>query len=185
MVGAFNWRVQVGDRTSIIDYGWQKDKLTRERSDAGDRLVARAAAVGQHACRTLRHAGARDGRGCGGNRRHCDDGPVRPEGPHSFAPLPLVFSALLVILNMKPLFSFSGRSVYLLIGLLVLWLPEWLWKRFASDGATRDPVHPLRHLWPDRRHAVQLRIDRRQRSGGSGWGSSSARSRYSSYGSHK
>ena len=34
VVGAFNWRVQVGDRTSIIDYGWQKDKLTRERSDA-------------------------------------------------------------------------------------------------------------------------------------------------------
>ncbi|MGU4703998.1 DUF4178 domain-containing protein, partial [Burkholderia cepacia] len=34
VVGAFNWRVQAGDRTSIIDYGWQKDKLTRERSDA-------------------------------------------------------------------------------------------------------------------------------------------------------
>ena len=184
MVGAFNWRVQVGDRTSIIDYGWQKDKLTRERSDAGDRLVARAAAVGQHACRTLRHAGARDGRGCGGNRRHRDDGLFGRKALHSFAPLPLVFSALLVILNM-PLFSFSGRSVYLLIGLLVLWLPEWLWKRFASDGATRDPVHPLRHLWPDRRHAVQLRIDRRQRLGRQRLGQFVGAQRYSSYGSHK
>ncbi|ARF89210.1 uncharacterized protein BCN122_II2467 [Burkholderia cenocepacia] len=56
------------------------------------------------------------------------------KGPHSFAPLPFMFSALLVIFNMGSLFSFTGRSVYVLVGLLVLWLPEWLWKRFAPDG---------------------------------------------------
>ena len=45
-----------------------------------------------------------------------------------------MFSALLVIFNMGSLFSFSGRTVYVLVGLLVLWLPEWLWKGFALDG---------------------------------------------------
>ncbi|MCA8021960.1 DUF4178 domain-containing protein [Burkholderia metallica] len=137
VVGAFNWRVQVGDRTSIIDYGWQKDKLTRERSAAeivwsrarplsGSALADR---FGMPALATAAATGATAATGAAAST-----GLFGGKGPHSFAPLPLVFSALLVILNMGSLFSFSGRTVYVLIGLLVLWLPEWLWKRFASDG---------------------------------------------------
>ncbi|WP_431289498.1 DUF4178 domain-containing protein [Burkholderia contaminans] len=134
VVGAFNWRVQVGDRTSIIDYGWQKDKLTRERSDAeivwsrarplsGSTLAERFGTPALATAAAAAATGATASTGLFGRK-----------GPHSFAPLPLVFSALLVILNMGALFSFSGRSVYVLVGLLVLWLPEWLWKTFASDG---------------------------------------------------
>ncbi|MEY1590919.1 DUF4178 domain-containing protein [Burkholderia sp. Bmkn7] len=134
VVGAFNWRVQVGDRTSIIDYGWQKDKLTRERSDAeivwsrarplsGSTLAERFGTPALATAAAAAATGASASTGLFGRK-----------GPHSFAPLPLVFSALLVILNMGALFSFSGRSVYVLVGLLVLWLPEWLWKSFASDG---------------------------------------------------
>jgi len=123
--------VQVGDRTSIIDYGWQKDKLTRERSDteivwsrarplSGSALAER---FGTPALATAAATGATASTGLFGGKH-----------PHSFAPLPWVFSALLVIFNMGSLFSFSGRTVYVLVGLLVLWLPEWLWKGFALDG---------------------------------------------------
>ncbi|RQR50153.1 DUF4178 domain-containing protein [Burkholderia sp. Bp9126] len=134
VVGAFNWRVQVGDRTSIVDYGWQNDKLTMERS-ANEIVWSRAqrisagklaerfgvpalAAGGAAAAAVATRAGAE----------------AKEKRPHSFAPLPVLFSALLVFLNFDALFAFNGRTVYVLIGLLVLWLPEWVWKGFAQDG---------------------------------------------------
>lgn len=45
-----------------------------------------------------------------------------------------MFSVLFVIFNMGLLFLFIGCFVYVLVGLLVLWLLEWLWKWFVLDG---------------------------------------------------
>jgi len=135
VVGAFNWRVQVGDRTSIADYGWQKDKLTRERSAAEivwsrARPLSASALAERFATPALKTTAVVPATGSAGKSTGLFD----EKYPHSFAPLPFVFSALLVIFNIGSLFSFSGRSVFVLVGLLVLWLPEWLWKGFASDG---------------------------------------------------
>ncbi|MXN78644.1 DUF4178 domain-containing protein [Burkholderia sp. 4701] len=134
VVGAFNWRVQVGDRTSIIDYGWQNDKLTMERS-ANEIVWSRAQRISADklAERFGVPALAAGGAAAAAVAARAD-AEAKGKRPHSFAPLPVLFSALLVFLNFDALFAFNGRTVYVLIGLLVLWLPEWVWKGFAQDG---------------------------------------------------
>ncbi|KVN05984.1 DUF4178 domain-containing protein [Burkholderia stagnalis] len=134
VVGAFNWRVQVGDRTSIVDYGWQNDKLTMERS-ANEIVWSRAQRISAGKLAERFGVPALAAGGAAATAAATLAGvEAKDKRPHSFAPLPVLFSALLVFLNFEALFAFNSRTVYVLIGLLVLWLPEWVWKGFAQDG---------------------------------------------------
>ena len=122
VVGAFNWRVQVGDRTSIIDYTWKQNKMTRECSST--EIVwerARKIPYFELARRFNLPAPA----------AKIDADSAQPP---SFAPLPMLSSIGLLLLNLNSLSHFSGL-LSLLLGLIVLWLPEWILK---GAGLTPD-----------------------------------------------
>nr|WP_253198114.1 DUF4178 domain-containing protein [Burkholderia cenocepacia] len=179
VVGAFNWRVQAGDRTSIIDYGWQKDKLTRERSDA-EIVWSRARPLSGGAL-----ARARGGH-AGGRRRHRIDGPVRPKGAAQFRAAAVHVQRVardlqhgLAVLVHRPLRLRAGRPA----GAVAAGMAVEAVCAGRGQRVIRYILYGIYGLIVVTLFSCSSIGG--SGSGGGGWGSSSARSGYSSYGSHK
>ena len=126
--GAFNWRVSVGDVVQVSDFVQAgRGKLTREvstseivwsqaKSVAGTKIEER---FGPLAGATST-AGAMSGSSKASSYSH-------------FAPLPFLFSIILVFVNFEDLARFDGEWVLVGLALILLWLPEWIWRHSSGD----------------------------------------------------
>lgn len=122
--GAFNWRVSIGDRTHIHDYGQGKRKLSAESNDCeivwtGSTRVS-PALVGQWFGKKELSASpdSSDSAGSGAT-------------PSISLTPAIVYSVLLVLFNVPISFASGGRGVRLmLIAALVLWLPVIVMRYF-------------------------------------------------------
>jgi len=131
--GAFNWRVAVGDRTRIIDYGREGQKLTAESSDT--EIVWSAAnqvseaQVKQWFNKTATPASlARD---------------VKPEvDAGDLAGLKrasIIASVILAVINLPIALASDDEDILaMLIGMGVLWIPFWLRNKFANGHSSDD-----------------------------------------------
>jgi len=131
--GAFNWRVAVGDRTRIIDYAREGQKLTAESSDT--EIVWSAAnqvseaQVKQWFNKTATPASlARD---------------VKPEvDAGELAGLKrasIIASVILAVINLPIALASDDEDILaMLIGMGVLWIPFWLRNKFANGDSSDD-----------------------------------------------
>jgi len=131
--GAFNWRVAVGDRTRIIDYAREGQKLTAESSDT--EIVWSAAnqvseaQVKQWFNKTATPASlARD---------------VKPEvDAGELAGLKrasIIASVILAVINLPIALASDDEDILaMLIGMGVLWIPFWLRNKFANGHSSDD-----------------------------------------------
>ncbi|NIE88838.1 MULTISPECIES: DUF4178 domain-containing protein [unclassified Burkholderia] len=132
VVGAFNWQARVGDITEIADYSWQRNKLTLETSpnelvwSRASRLTAAKLAerfkLPSLAASVPGAAAQRQQRAAQGT------------GKSSFAPLPMIFSVILCVVNLPVLLAFDAGMVVVILGVVMLWVPEWIWRAFAGNG---------------------------------------------------
>ena len=137
VAGAFNWRVQVGDRTSITDFTWRDFKMTRETTASeivwsrarplGNSKIAERFGVPELSVETAnRRAAASAGSG----------GPERAkEGltTTAFGPWPWIATFAMVLINFEKLFEFDGATVLVIVGMVALWAPEWIWRAFHEE----------------------------------------------------
>jgi len=122
--GAFNWRVAVGDRTRITDYGKQGQKLTAE---ATDKEITWSAATEVPAAQVMQWFAKKV--------------PVRanesaPSGDQrELFRIAVICSIILAVLNIPILFM-AGRDPFenLIIPAIVLWLPVWVRGWFAKGS---------------------------------------------------
>ncbi|MFM0738859.1 DUF4178 domain-containing protein [Paraburkholderia xenovorans] len=145
VAGAFNWRVQVGDKTSITDFTWRDFKMTREatadeivwsrakplsNSKVAERFGVPELATDNASRRVNETAGAAS-----------DDKWYLSRG---FGPWPWIATGLMVFINFNKLFDFDSSTVLVIVGLIALWVPEWIWRSFhgqpntSRDGASRS-----------------------------------------------
>jgi hypothetical protein len=110
VIGAFNWRVRAGDTVQIRDFKARGAKLTSE-TNRNEVVWSRA--------QSISYAVVAEKFGL--------QGPAGPDfGKGLFWPLPLLFSILLVVLNIAAYEDFVPDGVMLLLGIVLLWLPEWI-----------------------------------------------------------
>lgn len=140
VVGAFNWRVQVGDRTHITDFAWRDFKMTREitadeivwsraKPLSNSKIAERFGVPGLAAAASAAGA-AGAGRALGGGAVATADA-SRQRG---FGPWPWIATIVMVFVNFERLFEFDGGTVFVVIGLLALWIPEWIVRAFHSGS---------------------------------------------------
>jgi len=126
--GAFNWRVSVGDVVQVTDFVQAgRAKLTREvsaseivwsqaQSVAGTKIEERFGPLAG----TASTAGVMSVSAKASSYSH-------------FAPLPFLFSIILVFVNFEDLARFDGEWVLVGLALILLWLPEWIWRHSSGD----------------------------------------------------
>ena len=119
--GAFNWRVSIGDRTHIRDYGQGKRKLSAESNDSEivwtSSTRVSTALVGQWFGKKELSSAS-------------DSSSAAESASISLTPA-IVYSILLALFNVPISFSSGGRGVRLmLISALVLWLPVIVMRYF-------------------------------------------------------
>lgn len=126
--GAFNWRVSVGDVVQVTDFVQAgRAKLAREvsasemvwsqaKSVAGAKIEERFGSLAS----ATPTAGAMSMSAKASSYSH-------------FAPLPLLFSIILVFVNFEDLARFDGEWVAVGLALILLWLPEWIWRHSSGD----------------------------------------------------
>jgi hypothetical protein len=116
VIGAFNWRVRTGDAVTVRDYAGHGRKLTSE-ANAHELVWSQAKPL------PFRTIAEKFGLKM----------PAGSERKWLFSPLPLIFSFLLLLLNLPAYESFFPDGVMTLIGLVLLWIPEWI-GRMATRG---------------------------------------------------
>lgn len=121
--GAFNWRVSIGDRTHIRDYGQGKQKVSAESND--NEIVWTAS-------RRIRQAQV----GQWFDKKELSSTPEAAERSEttglSLTPA-IVYSVLLAVLNVPISFASGARGIRLiLIALLVLWIPVLVIRHFTK-----------------------------------------------------
>jgi hypothetical protein len=118
--GAFNWRISIGDKTRITDFGARGEKLTAEATDneitwSASKKVP-ADQVGNWFGKTL--------------------APSRgdsEEGQSLTSKAAKVYSILLAALNVPIAFVSGGRGLLIVIvGLLLIWAPVFLHRRISG-----------------------------------------------------
>jgi hypothetical protein len=121
--GAFNWRVSIGDRTHIRDYGQGKRKVSAESNDSeivwtASRRVKQAQVGQWFGKKELASA---------------LEAEERSETPGLSLTPAIVYSVLLAVLNVPISFASGARGIRLiLIALLVLWLPVLVIRHFTK-----------------------------------------------------
>ncbi|WP_413195660.1 DUF4178 domain-containing protein [Pararobbsia alpina] len=116
VAGAFNWRVSVGDTTSITDFMYRTHKLTRETTQH-EIVWSRARPVPN--IRMAERFG--DPKLAGSNEASS------ATSRRGFFPLPWIASAILVVVNFGDLAGSLPSVLLLLLGIAALWIPEWIW----------------------------------------------------------
>ncbi|KRC85581.1 hypothetical protein D3C87_313830 [compost metagenome] len=119
-LGAFNWRVKVGDSTRITDYKVGTLKLTRE---LGDAELGWSAAVPVSPAQLAQWFGAPEL----AKQKAMPAGP-KPGGYRKWAKAALIG---MVFLNFNNIFS--GRFIPVLIGMAFLWLPALLADKLSGE----------------------------------------------------
>lgn len=131
--GAFNWRVAVGDRTRIIDYAREGQKLTAESSDteivwSAANQVSEAQVKQWFGKTTMPASLARD---------------VKPEvDAGDLAGLKrasIIATVILAVINLPIALATDDEDMLaMFIGMGVLWIPFWLRNKFANGGSSGD-----------------------------------------------
>lgn len=133
VAGAFNWRVQVGDSTSIVDFKWRDFKMTRETT-AAEIVWSRARPLGNNkvaerfglpalaAEKKKTAATANAGSG------------AKEATTVGFGPWPWVATVGMAFINFDKLFEFDGATVLVVVGMVALWAPEWIWRSFHQES---------------------------------------------------
>ncbi|HTJ93212.1 MAG TPA: DUF4178 domain-containing protein [Pararobbsia sp.] len=114
VAGAFNWRVSVGDYTSIVDFAYRTHKLTQE-SNKHEIIWSRARPVLNR--KMAERFG--DPKLAGSNE------PRSETGRGGFLPLPWIFSVVLLVINVDDI---EARWIFVLLGVAALWIPEIIWR---------------------------------------------------------
>jgi hypothetical protein len=137
VAGAFNWRVQVGDKTSITDFTWRDFKMTRETTadeivwsrakPLSNSKVAERFGVPALAAETASRLAAKSA--------SSEAKPAR-EGitTAGFGPWPWIATFAMVFINFGKLFEFDGSTVLVIVGMVALWAPEWIWRAFHEES---------------------------------------------------
>ncbi|WP_406868976.1 DUF4178 domain-containing protein [Paraburkholderia fungorum] len=136
VAGAFNWRVQVGDKTSITDFAWRDFKMTRETT-ADEIVWSRAKPLSnskvaeRFGVPELSGAAASGAAGSGGGgAAGKSDGPRKG----AFGPWPWIATFAMAFINFNKLFEFDGSTVLVIVGMVALWAPEWIWRAVHEDS---------------------------------------------------
>ncbi|NYH26554.1 DUF4178 domain-containing protein [Paraburkholderia bryophila] len=140
VAGAFNWRVQVGDKTSITDFAWRDFKMTREVT--ADEIVWSRARPLTNSKVAERFGMPELAAGAAASRRatqpKASESDLKParEGftTAGFGPWPWIGTGVMVFVNFGKLFEFDGSTVLVIIGILALWAPEWIWRAFHDES---------------------------------------------------
>jgi hypothetical protein len=122
VIGAFNWRVRVGDTVQVSDFTARgRGKLTRETSL---NEVAWSSATQVPSAQIAEKFGI---------TTQTPNASTTAEKSWRFSPLPLLFSLVLIVLKIIGYESFAPDGVMLLIGLVLLWLPEWIGRQMSRN----------------------------------------------------
>jgi hypothetical protein len=121
--GAFNWRISVGDRTRIADYGRGDDKLTAEITDKEITWSA-----------SRRVSTQQIGQWFGKPQLATQPAAPLNEGPLSFKAAK-VYSVLLAVLNLPIAFATGRRGLFVIVvALILIWVPVLLSRRITDTN---------------------------------------------------
>jgi transcription initiation factor IIE alpha subunit len=130
--GAFNWRVAVGDRTRIIDYGREGSKLTAESSDT--EIVWSVA--NQVSEEQVKQWFAKKTMPALGRATKPETAPVDLS---SLKRATIIASVILAVINLPIALVHDDEDILAtMIGLGVLWIPFWLRNKFQQNGSSGD-----------------------------------------------
>jgi hypothetical protein len=137
VAGAFNWRVQVGDKTSITDFSWRDFKMTRETT-ANEIVWSRAKPLSNSKMAerfgvpalSVETASRRAAESASGGSSESERPALTTAG---FGPWPWMATIAMVLINFGKLFEFDGSTVLVIVGLVALWAPEWIWRAFHEE----------------------------------------------------
>lgn len=137
VAGAFNWRVQVGDKTSITDFAWRDFKMTREvtadeivwsrAKPLSNSKVAERFGVPALAAETASRRASQSG---SSGSKPAREGLTKA----GFGPWPWIATIAMVFINFNKLFEFDGSTVLVIVGMVALWAPEWIWRAFHEES---------------------------------------------------
>ncbi|MEM5455211.1 hypothetical protein VSR69_10315 [Paraburkholderia phytofirmans] len=51
-----------------------------------------------------------------------------------FGPWPWIATFAMVFINFGKLFEFDGSTVLVIVGMVALWAPEWIWRAFHEES---------------------------------------------------
>nr|WKF60094.1 hypothetical protein HUO10_004606 [Paraburkholderia busanensis] len=143
VAGAFNWRVQVGDRTSITDFAWRDFKMTREESSneivwSSAKPLSNSKVADRFGMPELKGGAAKPSKQAKPASKAAKAGTGKSsKSGHAtvgFGPWPWIATFLMAFVNFGRLFEFDGSTVLVIIGIVALWAPEWIWRAFHEES---------------------------------------------------